>query len=120
MACQQTAAVATTAAAAAAATTAPSVSSRSCQGSSATATNSLSFAPTSRSATGEPSTASRQVASALQPGQRIAYTARSNGVRYPGRLLGRLPHRGGWRVLLDCGDMKEVDDAEGWRLTAAS
>jgi len=118
MSCQQAAAaVAPTAAAAAMATAAPSVSSRSCQGSSTATTNSLSFAPTSRCVTSDPTTASRQVPSTLQLGQRIAYTARSNGVRYPGRLLGRLPNRGGWRVLLDCGDTKEVDDAEAWRLT---
>lgn len=53
----------------------------------------------------------------ISVGQRITYTARSNGMRYPGRVLGRLSGlRTGWRVLLDCGDSKEVDDKESWRL----
>lgn len=49
-------------------------------------------------------------------GQRIAYTARSNGVRYAGKVLGRLKGRSGWHVLLDCGETKDVEDAEAWRL----
>lgn len=50
------------------------------------------------------------------PGQRLFYTARSNGQRYPGVLTGFLPNRPGYRVFLDCGESKEVDEAEAWRL----
>jgi len=82
------------------------------------ASSSLSFTPGVRSAAGDSAAKSRQ-APPVTPGQRIAYTARSNGVRYPGRVVGRLTGRGGWRVVLDCGDMKEVEDAEVWRLAPA-
>lgn len=51
------------------------------------------------------------------PGQRIKYLARSNGVWYPGVLVGRLPSNTGWSAWLDCGQAKEVDDSEAFRLS---
>lgn len=63
----------------------------------------------------------------LRPGQRVTYVARSNGNRYLGVLRSRVQasadrDSGGvgganaWQVVLDCGDIKEVPDAETWRL----
>jgi len=54
---------------------------------------------------------------ALSIGQRVAYTARSNGQRYSGTILGRLAGNSGWHIALDVGEKKEVDDKEVWRLT---
>eukprot|EP00931_Biecheleriopsis_adriatica_P064190 TRINITY_DN39013_c0_g1_i1.p1 TRINITY_DN39013_c0_g1~~TRINITY_DN39013_c0_g1_i1.p1 ORF type:complete len:761 (-),score=124.38 TRINITY_DN39013_c0_g1_i1:58-2340(-) len=55
-------------------------------------------------------------ASALQPGRRILYTARTNGQRYPGVVVGLLGGRPGYRLFLDCGEAKEVEEAECWRI----
>mmetsp|Transcript_56845 Transcript_56845/g.163186 ORF Transcript_56845/g.163186 Transcript_56845/m.163186 type:complete len:683 (+) Transcript_56845:102-2150(+) len=52
----------------------------------------------------------------LAAGLRVAYTARSNGQRYLGVILGRLSSRNGWHIALDVGENKEVDDSEAWRL----
>lgn len=49
------------------------------------------------------------------PGQRLFYTARSNGQRYAGVLTGLLPS-GGYRIFLDCGETKVVEENEAWRL----
>jgi len=55
--------------------------------------------------------------SVLSAGQRVMYTARSNGQRYPGRIIGRLGgYATGWRLALDCGDLKEVTDSDSWRI----
>lgn len=49
------------------------------------------------------------------PGQRLFYTARSNGQRYAGVMTGVLP-TGGYRIFLDCGETKIVEENEAWRL----
>mmetsp|Transcript_103525 Transcript_103525/g.259553 ORF Transcript_103525/g.259553 Transcript_103525/m.259553 type:complete len:536 (-) Transcript_103525:82-1689(-) len=50
-------------------------------------------------------------------GQRVAYTARSNGQRYSGTILGRLAGNTGWQIALDVGEKKDVENKEVWRLT---
>lgn len=52
----------------------------------------------------------------ITPGLRVAYTARSNGQPYAGTVMGRLGGRGGWHIVLDVGETKDVDDGEVWRL----
>jgi len=40
----------------------------------------------------------------------------SNSIWYAGVLVGRLVGSSGWLVSLDCGQTKEVDDCESFRL----
>lgn len=65
---------------------------------------------------GDVSTPQVAVAHGFSPGQRVKYIARSNGVWYPGVLVGRLAGNVGWLVRLDCGTTKEVDDRDARRL----
>lgn len=51
-----------------------------------------------------------------KPGDRVRYLARSNGVWYPGVVLGRVAPNRGWSLLLDCGERKDVDDPDAWRI----
>eukprot|EP00930_Biecheleria_cincta_P006871 TRINITY_DN107959_c0_g1_i1.p1 TRINITY_DN107959_c0_g1~~TRINITY_DN107959_c0_g1_i1.p1 ORF type:complete len:736 (-),score=112.57 TRINITY_DN107959_c0_g1_i1:47-2221(-) len=60
------------------------------------------------------------IASQLQPGRRILYTARSNGLRYPGVVVGCLAGRPGYCLYLDCGEPKEVEEAEAWRIVPST
>jgi len=53
----------------------------------------------------------------LEAGMRVKYLARSNSIWYAGMLLCR--SSSGWRVSLDCGETKEVDDSESFRLALA-
>eukprot|EP00929_Paragymnodinium_shiwhaense_P076664 TRINITY_DN39453_c0_g1_i1.p1 TRINITY_DN39453_c0_g1~~TRINITY_DN39453_c0_g1_i1.p1 ORF type:complete len:240 (+),score=32.78 TRINITY_DN39453_c0_g1_i1:65-721(+) len=55
----------------------------------------------------------------LSGGTRIVYTSRSNGRKYPGTVLRRIP--GGYVIKLDVdGGLKEVEDIELWRVEPAS
>jgi len=57
--------------------------------------------------------------SLLTPGRRIVYTARSNGHPYPGVVVGTLPGRPGFHLHLDCGEPKDVEEQEVWRIALA-
>lgn len=50
----------------------------------------------------------------VQVGHIVAYLARSNNMWYTGQVVGRAGVS--WQVKLDCGYLKEVDDADAWRL----
>eukprot|EP00929_Paragymnodinium_shiwhaense_P100787 TRINITY_DN6337_c0_g1_i2.p1 TRINITY_DN6337_c0_g1~~TRINITY_DN6337_c0_g1_i2.p1 ORF type:complete len:245 (-),score=66.30 TRINITY_DN6337_c0_g1_i2:268-924(-) len=51
----------------------------------------------------------------LTAGLRVVYTSRSNGQKYPGTVMERIPT--GWLLKLDVdGGLKEVEDVEVWRV----
>jgi serine/threonine protein kinase len=55
----------------------------------------------------------------LSAGMRIVYTARSNGLMYPGVVEGRSSDGKAWCLMLDCGEAKQVADGDLWRIQQA-
>jgi len=51
-------------------------------------------------------------------GQRVLYQARTHNMNYPGTVVAKMPT--GWRVQLDCGSIKDVNDHEANRLQPVS
>merc|ERR1719277_1372413 len=55
----------------------------------------------------------------LAPGMRVHYTARSHRCEYKAVVMGREPGRQAWRIRVECGGEKIVEDSEIWRLKPA-
>lgn len=60
------------------------------------------------------------VASLFTQGQHVTYLPRSHNVRHPAVIMSRIPGRQAWQIQLHNGAMKEVDDADAWRLSPTS
>eukprot|EP00927_Polykrikos_kofoidii_P060145 TRINITY_DN55213_c0_g1_i1.p1 TRINITY_DN55213_c0_g1~~TRINITY_DN55213_c0_g1_i1.p1 ORF type:complete len:514 (-),score=85.81 TRINITY_DN55213_c0_g1_i1:148-1689(-) len=52
----------------------------------------------------------------LEPGTRVNYVARSHDAEYKATVVGRVPGRNAWRIRVECGGEKIVEENELWRL----
>jgi len=50
-------------------------------------------------------------------GRRVLYLSRTGGQRFAGMVTGILPGPNGYRLFLDCGETKDVEEAEAWRIS---
>jgi len=55
-----------------------------------------------------------------KPGDAVMYIPRSHNVPHQSVVIGRLPGRDAWQIKLPNGNVKDVDDAEAWRIIPIS